>query len=71
MEESSAGKGEIKRMRQQHQPTHQGRLENNPLGMNPNDIEKTWEELVEQNLVGQKPGKKTFLLQSVQLQINL
>ena len=59
MEESSAAKGEIKR-KTQHQPTPQGRLENNPLDMNPNEVEKTWEELVEQNLVTQKAGIKPF-----------
>ena len=59
VEESSAAKGEIKR-KTQHQPTPQGRLENNPLDMNPNEVEKTWEELVEQNLVTQKAGIKPF-----------
>ena len=59
MEESSAAKGEIKRKRQ-HQPTHRGRPENNPLDMNPNEVGKTWEELVEQNLVTQKAGKRPF-----------
>ena len=59
-EESSTTKVKIPKMSQENQPTHQGLVENNPFDMNPNDVEKTWEELVEQNLVTQKAGKRPF-----------
>ena len=59
-EESSTTKVKVPKMSQENEPTHQGLVENNPLDMNPNDVEKTWEELVEQNLVRREAGKKPF-----------